>query len=282
MQSSWLTRAARCLSSRPKLTVSSIIPVDMVANGIVLAMAETFLAPKQQRIYQCCSGSRNPLVVGPFIGYTLGEVRQNFEHYEKLCQHKQPGAFHAVNREVFLAAMFIVELMVGFVSRISKLFGARGMLKITEALNVTHNLSVIYSFYTSPHYIFHSDKLLALADRLNEADRQMFRSTPKSSNWPRYICEIHVPSLNKYGMRNHQQSRTARDECLCRQGASQNTPAGPEKISLERSSSCASNAAKRKPEADAGPIFKLGNRCRADGMLPCASNVSPCWLRVLA
>jgi fatty acyl-CoA reductase len=199
-----LAYARRKVSFFPAKTdgVVDIIPVDMVANGIVLAMAETFLAPKQQRIYQCCSGSRNPLVVGPFIGYTLGEVRQNFEHYEKLCQHKQPGAFHAVNREVFLAAMFIVELMVGFVSRISKLFGARGMLKITEALNVTHNLSVIYSFYTSPHYIFHSDKLLALADRLNEADRQMFPVDTKIINWPRYICEIHVPSLNKYGMRD--------------------------------------------------------------------------------
>lgn len=98
-----LAYARRKVSFFPAKTdgIVDIIPVDMVANGIVLAMTETFLAPKQQRIYQCCSGSRNPLVVGPFIGYTLGEVRQNYEHYEKLCQHKQPGAFHAINREVF-------------------------------------------------------------------------------------------------------------------------------------------------------------------------------------
>lgn len=182
--------------------IVDIIPVDMVANSIVLAMAESFASPRQHRIYQACSGSRNPMKVGAFIDWVTGEIKQNHTKYQKLCFHRPPKSFHPVNRSVFLTAMAGVRLAIGSVSRVCKLFGAADALKITDALNITHNLSVVFSFYTSPRYRFHSEKLVALAARMTEADREMFPVDAQIIDWQDYVCQIHVPGLNKYALRD--------------------------------------------------------------------------------
>ncbi len=182
--------------------IVDIIPVDMVANSIVLAMTESLASPRQHRIYQACSGSRNPLKVGAFIDWVTGEIKQHHAKYQKLCFHRPPKSFHPVNRSVFLTAMAGVQLAIGSVGRVCKLFGASDALKITDALNITHNLSVVFSFYTSPRYCFHSEKLVALAARMSASDREMFPVDAQIIDWQDYICQIHVPGLNKYALRD--------------------------------------------------------------------------------
>lgn len=182
--------------------IVDVIPVDMVANSIVLSMTESLASPRQHRIYQCCSGSRNPLQVGKFIDYVTGEIKTHHTNYQKLCFHRPPKSFHPVNRKVFLTAMAGVQLAVAGVSRLSKLFGAADTLKITDALNITHNLSVVFSFYTSPRYCFHSEKLVGLASRMSESDRERFPVDAQIIDWQEYVCKIHVPGLNKYALRD--------------------------------------------------------------------------------
>lgn len=182
--------------------IVDVIPVDMVANSIVLSMAESFVAPRHHRIYQCCSGSRNPLEVGKFIDYVTGEIKTHHSNYQKLCFHRPPKSFHPVNRSVFLTAMAGLQLAVAGIGRLSKLFGASNTLKITDALNITHNLSVVFSFYTSPRYVFHSTKLVGLAARMSDADRETFPVDAGIINWQEYVCKIHVPGLNKYALRD--------------------------------------------------------------------------------
>jgi fatty acyl-CoA reductase len=182
--------------------IVDIIPVDMVANSIVLAMAESLASARQHRIYQACSGSRNPMLVGDFINWVTGEIKQNHKKYQKLCFHRPPKSFHPVNRSVFLSAMAGVRMAIETVGRVCKLFGAAGALRITDALNITHNLSVVFSFYTSPRYCFHSEKLVALAERMSESDRDMFPVDAQMIDWQDYVCQIHVPGLNKYALRD--------------------------------------------------------------------------------
>lgn len=182
--------------------IVDIIPVDMVANSIVLAMAESLASARQHRIYQACSGSRNPMLVGDFINWVTGEIKQNHKKYQKLCFHRPPKSFHPVNRSVFLSAMAGVRMAIETVGRFCKLFGAAGALRITDALNITHNLSVVFSFYTSPRYCFHSEKLVALAERMSESDRDMFPVDAQMIDWQDYVCQIHVPGLNKYALRD--------------------------------------------------------------------------------
>jgi fatty acyl-CoA reductase len=47
--------------------IIDVIPADLVANAILLAAAEALAAPAGHRIYQCCSGSSNPILVGDLI-----------------------------------------------------------------------------------------------------------------------------------------------------------------------------------------------------------------------
>jgi fatty acyl-CoA reductase len=182
--------------------ILDIIPVDMVANGIVLAMTESILSPEQHRIYQCCSGSRNPMQLGEMIDYVTGEIKQNYTQYKKLCRRKPTRSFHAVNRTVFLVAMSCLRLAMSCVNRVSRLFGSANTQKVMEALNTTHNLAVLFSFYTSPRYRFHSEKLVSLSERFCETDRQLFPVDAKIIDWSHYMRKIHVPGLNRYALKN--------------------------------------------------------------------------------
>ncbi|MFI4938850.1 MAG: fatty acyl-CoA reductase [Burkholderiales bacterium] len=182
--------------------ILDIIPVDMVANGIVLAMTESIVSPEQHRIYQCCSGSRNPMQLGEMIDYVTGEIKQNYTQYKKLCRRKPTRSFHAVNRTVFLIAMSCVRLAMSCLSRVSRLFGAANTQQVMEALNTTHNLAVLFSFYTSPRYRFHSENLVALSERLGETDRQLFPVDAQIIDWSHYMRKIHVPGLDRYALKN--------------------------------------------------------------------------------
>ena len=44
--------------------VIDIVPADLVANSLIMAAAETLALPGRHRIYQCSSGSVNPITVG--------------------------------------------------------------------------------------------------------------------------------------------------------------------------------------------------------------------------
>jgi len=196
-----------------KAGIVDIIPVDLVANSIVLSLSETFKEPKKIRIYQCCSGSQNPLPVKRYVQTICEELRVNWQTYPRLA-HKQPTRkFMLVNRTLFLAMVKTFKLMHTVSDRI-RFRSAHNKSKGLKVIENTVKLSSIYSYYTSPKYVFSSEQLMALAQRMGEHDQKLFPVDAKQIDWDHYFQNVHVAGLNRYGMEDRASTEQAATEAI--------------------------------------------------------------------
>jgi nucleoside-diphosphate-sugar epimerase len=186
--------------ARPR-GIIDVIPADLVANGILMAAAEAMQAPAGHRIYQSCSGSGNPILVGDLIRLLQGEAQRNWQQYDKLF-HKEPKhRFRVVGNVRFRLAMAGVALGAMAWSGLRRLAGQPGETPAMEKLRTTRLLAITFSFYAQPRYRFHNDALLALAGRFGEADRQMFPVDARMIAWEDYLCRVHMAGLNRYALK---------------------------------------------------------------------------------
>jgi alcohol-forming fatty acyl-CoA reductase len=181
--------------------IIDVIPVDLVANGIILSMAEALAAPGKRRIYQCCSGSSNPLSLGEFIDYVMAEARHHHDDYQQLFYRKPTKPFLAVNRRLFDMVVGGLRVPLSFADRALRLTGQNRELKMLKNLDTSRSLATIFGFYTAPDYIFRNDSLLALASRMGELDRLLFPIDARQIDWSLYLRKIHIGGLNRYALK---------------------------------------------------------------------------------
>lgn len=181
--------------------VIDVIPVDMVANAIVLSLAESQAEPGKHRIYQCCSGSSNPVTLGEMIDHVIAEAQGNHAAYDQLFYRRPSRPFIAVDRRVFDAVMTGARLPLSLAGRALKLIGHSRELGALKNIDTARSLATIFGFYTAPDYIFRNDRLLALTDRMGEADKQLFPVNPRQIDWRRYFRDIHLAGLNRYALK---------------------------------------------------------------------------------
>ncbi|WP_100640186.1 fatty acyl-CoA reductase [Marinobacter salexigens] len=180
--------------------IVDVIPVDLVANAIILAAAEAIGEPPQPRIYQCCSGSSNPVSVGEFIDHLMAEAKTNYAAYGNLFYRRPVKPFIAVNRVLFDAFVGGVRIPLSLTHRLMGLLGQGRDFKALRNLDTTRSLAAIFGFYTAPDYIFRNDDLLALASRMGEVDKALFPVDARLIDWAVYLRKIHLAGLNKYAL----------------------------------------------------------------------------------
>ena len=195
--------------------VVDIIPVDLVANSIIVSVADLLNAQlksklkdqSEHKVYQCCSSGVNPVKIRDLIKFTQKEADINYLKHDRLFFRKPKRPFIMVSKTIFLAMMSAVKLPVMGINKISKLFGGDAQGEILENLDTAMKLSTVFSFYTQPSYLFHNKKLIALHCRLSEADRTLFPVDATLINWEEYIRNIHIPGLNTYALKERKPSR---------------------------------------------------------------------------
>lgn len=181
--------------------VIDVIPVDLVANGIILSLAEALAEPGKRRIYQCCSGSSNPVTLGEFIDHLMEEARSNYAAYDHLFYRQPTKPFMAVNRKLFDAVIGGARLPLSLAGRALKLVGHTRELKWLKNIDTTRSLATIFGFYTAPDYVFRNDQLLALAERMGSVDQDLFPVDARKIDWATYLRKIHLAGLNKYALK---------------------------------------------------------------------------------
>jgi alcohol-forming fatty acyl-CoA reductase len=185
--------------------VIDVIPADLVANSILLSLAEQFKKPGDHHVYQCCSGSANPLTLGTFIDHLMTEAKENHGSYEKLFARRPRKPFIAVNRQLFTAIALCLNAVLSVVNTTLLKLGFKRGLKAKRNLDAAMALSTIFSFYTEPEYIFHNDKLLNLAKRMGKADQVLFPVDASAIDWETYLRKIHMAGLNCYTLKGRKQ-----------------------------------------------------------------------------
>jgi len=184
--------------------IIDIIPVDLVANSLILALAEALAAPGKQRIYQCCSGSTNPVRLGRMIRIQQLEMNNNHMRYDRLLpQGKPKREFWPMNQGLFLLAMVLLKSVVLSYAWICKLMGLVNRLPgLTAYVHTTMKLVVAYSFYGAPRYRFHNEKLMDLASRITPEERRRFAVDARIIDWDQYMGPIQLAGLNRYVLKD--------------------------------------------------------------------------------
>jgi fatty acyl-CoA reductase len=181
--------------------IIDVIPADLVANGILMAAAEALQAPVGHRIYQSCSGSANPILVGDLIRLLQTESQRNWRQYDKLF-HKEPThAFRVVGRVRFRLAMAGVALGALAWSGLRRLAGQPGETPAMEKLRTTRLLAITFSFYAQPRYRFGNEGMLALAARFGARERALYPVDARLIDWEDYLCRVHMAGLNRYALK---------------------------------------------------------------------------------
>ena len=174
--------------------ILDVIPADLVANSIILSAAEQIANPKNYRIYQCCSGSDNPIQLRDFIDLVMKESHQNYHNYPKLFRTKPGARFKTVSSFAFQSFMRGLQ----FAAFCRGMFQPKLRRKLVDKVRTSRELAKIYSFYTAPLYRFDNSQLKQLWRRFNIDDQADYMVSAKCYDWSEYVGSIHINGLHTY------------------------------------------------------------------------------------
>lgn len=180
--------------------IIDVIPADLVANSIILSLTEALAESCQHRIYQCCSGSSNPIRLGEFIDLLMDEARANYAAYDRLFYRQPTKPFIAVGRGLFDAVIGGARLPLSVADRLLKVFAGSRELRVLRNIDTTRSLATIFGFYTAPDYIFHNEQLLTLSERIGAFDKALFPVDARAIDWQTYLRKTHLAGLNRYAL----------------------------------------------------------------------------------
>ena len=181
--------------------IIDIVPVDLVANAIVLAGAEALTGDVRQRIYQCCSGSTNPLALGELIRLLQTESKRNWRKYDRLFHAEPKRDFRTVGEGTFRFVLGAFGIGAAVWNGLRRLAGAPGATRALEKLRTTRTLALTFAFYAHPRCRFHNAGLLALAARFGEEGCRLYPVDARLIDWEDYLCRVHMAGLNRYALR---------------------------------------------------------------------------------
>lgn len=181
--------------------VLDVIPVDLVAAAIIAVAAHGPGSPEES-VYQVASGVRNPLRYGTLV--SLCEAW--FTEHPLYDTHGQPivvpqwsfpgrgkvqGDLRRASAGLRFAESFVKRLPIRGDLAERALWVEERRDLAERALGYVE----LYGSYVETETRFRIERTLALFDSLDETDRKAFCFDPAVVEWPRYVREVHLPSV---------------------------------------------------------------------------------------
>ena len=183
--------------------IIDVIPVDFVVAAII-AVAAAGPSPTGPSVYQVASGSRRPLRYRELVD----NVRDWFTTHPIYDSEGQPilvpewsfpgrgrveGQLRRATELLRRGERLITSLPVrGKQAELA----ARLEDRRTQAERALSYVE-LYGAYTETEAIFGIDRLLALHQRLDVAERDLFQFDPAVIEWSRFVQDVHLPSVVK-------------------------------------------------------------------------------------
>lgn len=178
--------------------IVDIVPADIIANSIILCTSELFNSLPKVRVYQCCSGSTNPILYKEFIEIINQEALHNRSCYPDLFNSEIKKPFKFTNKIKFLfvlnALFKTVKSMNFLCNKLNISYLSQYPIKYEKAIEFTKT----FIHYGFPNYIFHNDALLKLLNNFDSHDQEQFSVDIKKIIWENYLTKVHLAGLNKY------------------------------------------------------------------------------------
>ena len=180
--------------------ILDVIPVDLVANAALLSAAELLNDGEGFRLYQCCSGSTNPILLKNFIDHLASASKEQYQSLPKLFAGKPNENFKTVSTKKFGVYMTALKMFTWVKTISGRVLGSNSASKLMAKVNTTASLAVIFGFYTAAKYQFDSRKLERLQSQFSKEDQLLFNSNANCFGWEHYLKNIHLPGLHKYAL----------------------------------------------------------------------------------
>jgi HAD superfamily hydrolase (TIGR01490 family) len=185
--------------------VVDVIPVDLVAAAII-AVAARGPGQANESVYQVASGVRNPLRYGTLVSLCEGW----FTEHPVYDAHGQPivvPKWSFPGRGKVQGDLRRAAAALSLAERFVKLLPIRGDLA-ERALGVEDRRLLaeralgyveLYGSYIETEARFRIERTLQLYESLDPVDQKTFCFDPAVLDWPRYVREVHLPSVVTHG-----------------------------------------------------------------------------------
>jgi len=202
------------LYPREDETVLDVIPVDMVAAGMLVALGE-LLEGAQQAVYQLGSSDTNPFKMDRFIELVGLWKRRHFlddakgnPFFNWLMAHNEPFSATAADFERW-GPGFVADVADG-VSDALRVVGVGPLRAVTapagKALSTAAKqariskklLDLFVPFMATHNYRFSCANTRAAFSRLPAAQRELVPWVPESIEWRHYILDVHMVALQEH------------------------------------------------------------------------------------
>ncbi len=181
--------------------IIDVIPVDLVV-ATIFAVAARGPVDDRPDVTQVASGAINPLKYGKLFDLVSGwftehPVYDEFNQPIPVPRWSFPGRgrvarqLHRAQRSLETADRVLTAL---------PLRGRHAVMSATleerrQQLERASEYVELYGAYAECEAIYQLDRLLALWDSLDDADRSEFCFDPRSVDWTHYVQQVHLPSM---------------------------------------------------------------------------------------
>ncbi|KAK6943999.1 Fatty acyl-coenzyme A reductase, NAD-binding domain, partial [Dillenia turbinata] len=185
-------------------TLIDVIPVDMVVNALIAAIAKHGIARKPGiKVYHVASSLVNPLEFGDMFNYS-GEyfnssptVELNGRRKRGIDKMKFIGTVEEFSKYIWAETSQEMGLIGD-----NNILDAKGFerlqIKCRKRVNHALHLAKIYEPYMFYGAWFDNGNIQKLMEGMSEEERQSFKFDVECVDWKHYITKIHVPGLKKH------------------------------------------------------------------------------------
>jgi len=181
--------------------IVDVIPVDLVV-ATIMAVAARGPVEESPDVTQIASGAINPLKYGTLFDL----VSSWFTEHPVYDEHNQPipvPRWSFPGRGRVARQLHRAQRSLETADRVLTSLPLRGRHAVMSATLEERRLQLeraseyveLYGAYAECEAIYQLDRLLALWDSLDDADRSDFCFDPRSLDWATYVQHVHLPSM---------------------------------------------------------------------------------------
>jgi HAD superfamily hydrolase (TIGR01490 family) len=198
--------------------VTDVIPVDMVVAAI-LAVAAAGADPTGPTVYHVASGVRNPLRYGRLVALATDWFHRH-PLYDDRGQPINVPEWTFPGRGRVKRQLQRADRAMSAVEKVITTLPLRGkQADLSARLEDRHTMAKralgyveLYGAYAETEARYRVDRLMALWDSLDDADRAAFCFDPAAIDWAHYVHDVHLPSVIEHARVRTTPGRPAMDK----------------------------------------------------------------------
>jgi long-chain acyl-CoA synthetase len=198
--------------------ILDITPVDQVA-AVMLAVAAQACVEQPELVHQAATGDSNPNNMDRIIGLVGLYKRKHFKEKEtgnkfinEIAARMEPRRVSTSSFEKFSTPMFnsAAKKASSLLDRARPRWGGGRVVEVIDRIKtgvdrveeITHETAEAFEmfrpFTTENAYIFRSDNVRALFERIRTEEQGLLSWFPEKFDWYDYWLNIHLPGLKKW------------------------------------------------------------------------------------